>query len=66
MVIHLGIALLAVVLPASTAVTQEKAKSYLGASSKKLGYSPPWLATKKGSLSSRASMFNWFSRAECR
>ena len=66
MVIHLGIALLAIMLTASTAVAQEKAKIYLGASSKTLGYSPLWVATKKVSLSSRASMFNWFSCAECR
>ena len=48
MVIHLGIALLAIILTASTAVAQEKAKIYLGASSKTLGYSPLWVATKKG------------------
>lgn len=48
MVIHLGIALLSIMLTASTAVAQEKAKIYLGASSKTLGYSPLWVATKKG------------------
>src|SRR5688572_12755320 len=48
MVIHLGVALLAIMLTASTAVAQEKAKIYLGASSKTLGYSPLWVATKKG------------------
>src|SRR5688572_29888701 len=48
MVIHLGVALLAIMLTASTAVAQEKAKIYLGASSKTLGYSPLWVGTKKG------------------
>jgi NitT/TauT family transport system substrate-binding protein len=48
MVIHLGIALLAIMLAASTSVAQEKARIYLGASSKTLGYSPLWVATKKG------------------
>src|SRR5688572_31066322 len=48
MVIHLVIALLSIMLTASTAVTQEKAKIYLGASSKTLGYSPLWVAAKKG------------------
>jgi len=36
---------LLILLPASA---QEKAKIYLGASSKTLGYSPLWVATKKG------------------
>jgi hypothetical protein len=48
MVIHLGITLLAIMLTASTTTAQEKAKIYLGASSKTLGYSPLWVATKKG------------------
>jgi ABC-type nitrate/sulfonate/bicarbonate transport system substrate-binding protein len=66
MVIHLGIALLSIMLTASTAVAQEKAKIYLGASSKTLGYSPLWVAAKKGFFEQQGLDFNWFSCAECR
>jgi NitT/TauT family transport system substrate-binding protein len=48
MVFHFRIALLAIVVAASAAGAQEKTKIYLGASSKTLGYSPLWVATKKG------------------
>jgi ABC-type nitrate/sulfonate/bicarbonate transport system substrate-binding protein len=50
MVFHLRfeIMLLAIVLVVSTSMAQEKTKIYLGASSKTLGYSPLWVATKKG------------------
>jgi NitT/TauT family transport system substrate-binding protein len=41
------VALLLLLLP-PRAVAQEKPKIYLGASSKTLGYSPLWVATKKG------------------
>ena len=37
-----------VLLLAFSAVAQEKYKIYLGASSKTLGYSPLWVAAKKG------------------
>jgi ABC-type nitrate/sulfonate/bicarbonate transport system substrate-binding protein len=40
--------LLATVLVVSISIAQEKPKIYLGASSKTLGYSPLWVATKKG------------------
>jgi ABC-type nitrate/sulfonate/bicarbonate transport system substrate-binding protein len=66
MVIHLGIALLSIMLTASTAVAQEKAKIYLSASSKTLGYSPLWVAAKKGFFEQQGLDFNWFSCAECR
>ena len=39
---------LLILLPPLRAVAQEKPKIYLGASSKTLGYSPLWVATKKG------------------
>jgi ABC-type nitrate/sulfonate/bicarbonate transport system substrate-binding protein len=40
--------LLAVVCLCVPAIGQERPKIYLGASSKTLGYSPLWVATKKG------------------
>ena len=40
MVFHLRIALLAILMAASTAAAQEKTRIYLGASSKTVGYSP--------------------------
>src|SRR5918999_3646637 len=48
MAFHLRIALLAILLAGSIATAQEKTRIYLGASSKTLGYSPIWVATKKG------------------
>jgi NitT/TauT family transport system substrate-binding protein len=50
MSVHFRIAttLLAVAYLCVPAVGQEKPKIYLGASSKTLGYSPLWVATKKG------------------
>ena len=39
---------LLILLVTLRAVAQEKPKIYLGASSKTLGYSPLWVATKKG------------------
>ena len=45
---RVAIMLLAIVPVVSTSSAQEKAKIFLGASSKTLGYSPLWVATKKG------------------
>ena len=42
------VALLASALHVPLAYGQEKPKIFLGASSKTLGYSPLWVATKKG------------------
>src|SRR6187549_1702011 len=54
MVFHFRIALLAIVVAASTAPAQEKARFYLGASSKTLGYSPLWVAAKRGFFEQQA------------
>src|SRR5262249_8313576 len=49
MVVHLRIAVLLIVALASFPVMgEEKPRIYLGASSKTLGYSPLWVASKKG------------------
>src|ERR1700746_220973 len=49
MVVHLRIAaLLIVALAAFPVMGEEKLRIYLGASSKTLGYSPLWVASKKG------------------
>src|ERR671921_261978 len=50
MVFHVRIAimLLAIAPVVSTSMAQEKTRIFLGASSKTLGYSPLWVATKKG------------------
>ena len=50
MVFHVRIAimLLAIAPVVSISVAQEKTRIFLGASSKTLGYSPLWVATKKG------------------
>jgi NitT/TauT family transport system substrate-binding protein len=45
---RIAVALLAVAYLCIPAVGQEKPKIFLGASSKTLGYSPLWVATKKG------------------
>jgi NitT/TauT family transport system substrate-binding protein len=45
---RIAVALLVVAYLCVPAVGQEKPKIYLGASSKTLGYSPLWVATKKG------------------
>ncbi len=45
---RIAVALLASSYLCSTTFGQEKPKIYLGASSKTLGYSPLWVATKKG------------------
>ena len=43
-----AVILLTLVFAQFTATAQEKTKIFLGASSKTLGYSPLWVATKKG------------------
>jgi ABC-type nitrate/sulfonate/bicarbonate transport system substrate-binding protein len=50
MVVHfrIAVALIVCVVVSSPVVAQEKPKIFLGASSKTLGYSPLWVATKKG------------------
>src|ERR1700751_3949592 len=49
MAAHFRVATLLIVLLASLPVTgEEKPRIYLGASSKTLGYSPLWVASKKG------------------
>jgi NitT/TauT family transport system substrate-binding protein len=50
MVVHfrIAVALIVCLVASSPVVAQEKAKIFLGASSKTLGYSPLWVATKKG------------------
>src|SRR5687767_2140973 len=50
MVFHVRIVLilLAIAPVVSTSMAQEKTRIFLGASSKTLGYSPLWVATKKG------------------
>jgi ABC-type nitrate/sulfonate/bicarbonate transport system substrate-binding protein len=50
MVVHfrIAVALIVCLVVSSPVVAQEKAKIFLGASSKTLGYSPLWVATKKG------------------
>jgi NitT/TauT family transport system substrate-binding protein len=45
---RIAIALLVSVLASSSAAAQEKTRIFLGASSKTLGYSPLWVAVKKG------------------
>jgi ABC-type nitrate/sulfonate/bicarbonate transport system substrate-binding protein len=45
---RIAVVLLLFGLIASPAVAQEKLRFYLGASSKTLGYSPLWVAAKKG------------------
>jgi len=45
---------------------QEKPKIFVGASSKTLGYSPLWVATKKGFFINRGSTYNWCFCAESR
>lgn len=44
----IAIALLLIALSSAPLIGQEKPRLYLGASSKTLGYSPLWVATKKG------------------
>jgi len=46
--IRIALALLAFTLSSSPVTAQEKPRIYVGASSKTLGYSPLWVATKKG------------------
>jgi NitT/TauT family transport system substrate-binding protein len=50
MIVHfrIAIALIVYVVVSSPVVAQENPKIFLGASSKTLGYSPLWVATKKG------------------
>ena len=50
MVFHVRVAIMLLVIApvVSTSSAQEKAKIFLGASSKTPGYSPLWVATKKG------------------
>ena len=50
MIYHVGILLsfLASFFLSHSAAAQDKAKIFLGASSKTLGYSPLWVGTKKG------------------
>ena len=49
MVVHFRVvALLVVALASVPAMGEEKPRIYLGASSKTLGYSPLWLAAKRG------------------
>lgn len=45
---RIAVVLLAIGLLASPVIGQEKAKFYVGASSKTLGYSPLWVGVKKG------------------
>jgi ABC-type nitrate/sulfonate/bicarbonate transport system substrate-binding protein len=45
---RIAVVLLLFGLIVSPAVAQEKLRFYLGASSKTLGYSPLWVAAKKG------------------
>ena len=44
----IAIMLLAIMPIVATSMAQEKTRIFLGASSKTLGYSPLWVATKKG------------------
>ena len=46
--VRIAIMLLAIAPAVSTSIAQEKPRIILGASSKTLGYSPLWIATKKG------------------
>jgi len=46
--LRIAFALLLIALGGASAAAQEKPKIYLGASSKTLGYSPLWVASKKG------------------
>jgi NitT/TauT family transport system substrate-binding protein len=50
MVFHVRIAIILLIIApvVSTSMAQEKTRIFLGASSKTLGYSPLWVATKKG------------------
>jgi len=68
MVVHfrIAVALIVCLVASSPVVAQEKAKIFLGASSKTLGYSPLWVATKKGFFEQQGRTFSLFSCVGCR
>jgi ABC-type nitrate/sulfonate/bicarbonate transport system substrate-binding protein len=68
MVFHVRIAIILLIIApvVSTSMAQEKTRIFLGASSKTLGYSPLWVATKKGFFEQQGSTSSSFSCAECR